>query len=109
MGWEGRIASMVVRVAVSGPYSFPNCVSGTTRIRGFRCEVFEIAGGRSQQYATFSTRRSVRAKALFALAPEVASGDHATQQRNGGVVRIAELAIQRIKNRDRGVEAHEVE
>jgi hypothetical protein len=36
VGWEGRIASMVVRVAVSGPYSFPNCVSGIARIRGFR-------------------------------------------------------------------------
>ena len=55
---------------------------------------------KSQVGVRSSTRRSVRAKALFTLAPEVASGDHATQQRNGGVVRIAELAIQRIKNRD---------
>ena len=86
MGWEGRIASMVVRVAVSGPYSFPNCVSGTARIRGFRCEVFEITGGRSQQYATFRPRRSVRdvqyvRKPCLLLRPRWPA---ATMRRNSG-------------------------
>src|SRR5262245_40035746 len=66
------------------------------------------AGGNRQGDAGGSDG-SIVVEALLRLATQLAGSDHAAQRRNRGVVRIAELVVERVEDRERRVEADEVE